>query len=214
MMTNTDGRRLLVKCLEDVYALESHLVQTLGNHAKDAQDFPQFRQKIEQHQRETELHRDRIEQRLNALGGSKPGFKAAVTNVVGQALSAAAGSHVNTLVKNACEEYASEHLEMASYVELITVAQSLGDMETVRTAQLNLRDETSMQQWLIQHLPEVTLQALQREGVPVPSNAQLATQNVLSDVGLGGFGGQQPYGQPSQPPYQQGPTPQTPPVVS
>lgn len=213
-MANEDGRRLLVKCLEDVYALESHLVQVLEDHAKDAQDVPQVRQKIEQHLRETELHRDRIEQRLNALGGSKPGFKAAVTNVMGQVMGAAAGGRANVLAKNARDEYASEQMEIGSYVELITLAQALGDQDTVRTAQLNLRDEMEMQQWLIQHLPEVTVLGLQREGVQVAGNTQIAVQNVLTDLGIGGGVGQQPYGQTTQPPYQQGPTPQTPPVIS
>src|SRR5579871_6244919 len=166
--TDTDSRKMLVKGLEDVYALESHLVQVLNDHAKDAQDEPVIRQKIEQHLRETELHRDRIEQRLNALGAGKPGFKTTVSNVMGQVLGGTGGSRTNPLAKNARDEYASEQLEIASYVELITLAQSLGDVETVRTAQLNLRDEMAMQQWLIEHMPEVTLRGLQREAFRCP----------------------------------------------
>ncbi len=211
-MANDDSRRLLVKCLEDVYALEAHLVQVLSDHAKDAQDEPQIRQKIEQHLRETELHRDRIEQRLNALGGSKPGFKAAVSNIMGQVIGGVSGARANVLAKNARDEYASEHMEIASYVELITLAQAVGDQDTVRTAQLNLRDEVAMQQWLIQQLPETTLKGLQREGVQVPANALPAAQNLFADLGLGTFGGQQPpYGAPQPPPYQ-APPPQTPPI--
>src|ERR1051326_1729858 len=38
LMANPDSRKLLMKCLEDVYALEAHMVQTLGDHAKDARD--------------------------------------------------------------------------------------------------------------------------------------------------------------------------------
>jgi ferritin-like metal-binding protein YciE len=208
---DTDTRKLLVKSLEDVYALESHLVQVLGEHAKDAQDEPVIRQKIEQHLRETELHRDRIEQRLNALGAGKPGFKTAVSNVMGQVLGGTGGSRTNALARNARDAYASEHLEIASYIELITLAQSLGDVETVRTAQLNLRDEVAMQQWLVQHLPEVTLRGLQREGVQVSANALPVVQNLFADLGLGGAGvQQQQFGTPQPPPYQ-GTTQQNPP---
>jgi ferritin-like metal-binding protein YciE len=214
-MADTDTRKLLVKCLEDVYALEAHLVQVLSDHVKDAQDEPMIRQKIEQHLHETELHRDRIEQRLNALGGSKPGFKTAVSNVMGQMMGAAAGTRTNALAKNARDEYASEHMEIASYVELIALAQIAGDMDTMRTAQLNLRDEVAMQQWLIQHMPETTLKGLQREGVQVPANALPAVQNVVTDMGLGGVGMQQGgIGPTPQPPYQPT-TPQgQPPIVS
>ncbi len=222
-MADTDNRKLLVKSLEDVYALEAHLVQVLSDHVKDAQDEPMIRQKIEQHLHETELHRDRIEQRLNALGGSKPGLKTAISNVMGQMMGAAAGSRANALAKNARDEYASEHLEIASYVELITLAQTVGDMDTVRTAQLNLRDEVAMQQWLIQHLPEATLKGLQREGVQVPANALPAAQSVFADLGLSGFGFQQggmgtaqqpPYGTTQQPPYQSTTPQDQPPVFS
>lgn len=210
-MATTDSQRLLVKSLEDIYALESHLVQVLSDHVKDAQDEPMMRQKIEQHLRETELHRDRIEQRLNALGGSKPGMKTTMANIMGQVFGATSGSRANPLAKNARDEYASEHMEIASYVELITLAQAVGDQDTVRTAQLNLRDEVAMQQWLIQHLPEATVKGLQREGVQVPASVLPSTQGLFADVGLGPSGGQQPpYGAPQQPPYQ-APTPQTPP---
>ncbi len=212
-MANDESRKRLVQCLEDVYALESHLVQALNDHAKDAQDEPMIRQQIEQHLRETELHRDRIEQRLNALGGSKPGFKAAVANVLGQMLGGAAGARPNALAKNARDEYASEQMEIACYVELITLAQVVGDQDTMRTAQLNLRDEMAMQQWLIEHMPEVTLKGLQREGIQVPAGVLPATQGIFAGMGLGTLGGQQPpYGAPQQPPYQ-APTPQGPPPV-
>ncbi len=214
-MANTDSesRKLLVKCLEDVYALEAHLAQVLGDHAKDAQDEPLLRQKIEQHLRETELHRDRIEQRLNALGQGKPGFKAAMTNVMGQVMGAAGGGRANPLAKNARDEYASEQLEIASYIELITLAQAVGDSETAQTAQLNLRDEVAMQQWLVQHLPEVTLKGLQREGVQVSANVLPTVQQVFADSGLGSFGGQQqPYGAVQPPPYQGTAQPNPPPI--
>src|SRR6185437_16562141 len=111
--TDSDSRKLLVKSLEDVYAIESHLVQVLSDHVKDAQDEPVLRQKIEQHLRETELHRDRIEQRLHALGAGKPGFKTTVSNVMSQVFSAAGGSRANPLAKDARDTYASEHLEIA-----------------------------------------------------------------------------------------------------
>jgi ferritin-like metal-binding protein YciE len=210
-MANTESRALLLTSLEDVYALESHLVQMLDDHAKDAQDAPVIRQKIEQHLRESELHRDRIEQRLNALGAGKPGFKTTMSNIIGQVLGAASGSRTNPLAKNARDEYACEHLEIASYVELITLAQSLGDVETVRTAKLNLRDEVAMQQWLIQHLLEVTLLGLQREGVQVPAHTLSAVQNVFTDLGMGSFG--PPYGS-AQPPYQRPVQQNPPPTIS
>ncbi len=207
------GRKQLVKFIEDAYSMESHLVQVLSEHAKDAQHEPMIRQKIEQHLRETEMHRDRMEQRLNALGASKPGMKAAITSMMGQLLGSLAGVRSNALARNARDEYVSEHLEIASYLELITLAQALGDLDTVRAAQLNLRDEIAMQQWLVQHLPEVTLKSLQQEGVQLPAGAMQNAQNIFADLGLGIFGAQQPtYGTQPPPPSMQVPPTQAPPV--
>ncbi len=211
MATTEDTRKKLIGYVEDIYALESHLVQVLQDHLKDAQNVPMFQQKIEQHLRETELHRDRMEQRLNALGGSKPGLKTTMTNILGQMLGGLAGTRADTLVKNARDDYASEHLEIASYVELITLAQSVGDVDTVRAAQLNLRDEVAFQQWLIQHLPEAMVQSLQRDGIQVPASAVQNVQNIFADAGIGTFGAQQ---QPFQQPFQQPPAQQPPPAVS
>jgi ferritin-like metal-binding protein YciE len=203
-MAADDGRRQLVKYIEDTYALESHLVQVLSDHVKDAQDEPMIRQKIEQHLRETELHRDRMEQRLNALGESKPGMKTSISNILGQMMGSIAGARGAGLAKNARDEYVSECMEVAQYLQLITVAQAMGDMDTVRAAQLNLHDEIGMQQWLAQHIPEVTLKSLEKEGVQLPAGAMQNAQNIFSQVGLGTFGGQpQPIGT-GQPGYDVG----------
>jgi ferritin-like metal-binding protein YciE len=213
MPSDTTGRKQLISYLEDMYALEAHLVQVLDDHVKDAKDVPQVRQKIEQHLRETEMHRDRLEQRLHALGTGKPGVKSGFSHVLGQVIGSVAGTRSDTLAKNARDEYASEQLEIASYLELITVAQAVGDLETVRVAELNLRDEMVMQQWLLQHTPEVVLMCLQQDGIQVDQNALLNTQSIFSNLGIGGFGTQpqQQYG--TQPPYPAGQQPyQTPPT--
>ena len=202
-MAADDGRRQLVKYIEDTYALESHLVQVLSDHAKDAQDEPMIRQKIEQHLRETELHRDRLEQRLNALGENKPGMKTSISNILGQMMGSIAGSRGTGLAKNTRDEYVSEQMEIAQYLQLITVAQAMGDMDTVRVAQLNLRDEMNMQQWLVQHIPEATLRSLEREGVQLPAGAMQNAQNVVSEAGLGTTGQPQPAGM-GQPGYSAG----------
>lgn len=213
MATTDEGRRQLIKYIEDAHALESHLVQTLGDHVKDAQDEPMIRQKIEQHLRETEVHRERLEQRLNALGVGKPGMKTSISGLFGQVMGSIAGSRGTGLAKDVRDEYVSECMEVAQYLQLITVAQAVGDMDTARVAQSNLRDEIAMQQWLIEHVPEATLRNLAKEGVQLPAGAMQNAQNVVSAAGLGavaqtqtmgagqqGFGaGQQGYdvGQPS-----------------
>lgn len=209
MPADTTGRKQLITYIEDMYALESHLVQVLQDHAKDAQNVPQIRQRIEQHLRETELHRDRLEQRLNALGGSKPGLKTSFSGMIGQLVGSMAGSRTHPLAKNARDEYVSEQMEIISYIELITTAQAVGDIDTVRACELNLRDEINMQQWLLQNTPEVVLMSLQQDGVQVNTGVLTNVQSTFANLGLGGFGAQPQaqYGMGQQPPYQTPPTP-------
>ena len=189
-MAIDNGRRALVKALEDAYAMEAHMVEVLEDHAKDDQAEPMYRQGIERHLRQTEQHRDRIEQRLNALGESKPVVKGGLSSILGQMMGGVSGARQASLAKNARDDYASEHMEIASYVELITLAQALGDQDTVRTAQLNLRDEVEMQQWVMQNLPQLTVKSLEKEGVRLPVGATQSVQNIFSDLGIGIFGGQ------------------------
>lgn len=211
MAAADEGRRQLIKYIEDAHALESHLIQTLGDHVKDAQDEPMMRQKIEQHLRETEVHRERLEQRLNALGVGKPGMKTSISGLFGQVMGSIAGSRGTGLAKDVRDEYVSECMEVAQYLQLITVAQAVGDMDTVRVAQANLRDEIAMQQWLIEHVPEATLRSLAQEGVQLPAGAMQNAQNVVSAAGLGAVAqtqtmgaGQPGYGAGTQQGYDMG----------
>jgi hypothetical protein len=137
-----------------------------------------------------------------------------MSSVLGQLMGAMSGSRTHALAKNARDEYASEQLEIVSYVELITLAQAVGDHETVRACELNLRDELAMQQWLLQHTPETVLMSLQQDGVQVNQTALTSAQSVFANLGLGTGGIQQqpqagmqpPYGT-TKPPYQTPPTP-------
>lgn len=54
---------------------------------------------------------------------------------------------------------------------LIATARAFGDDDTVRAAELNLRDEQEMQRWLAQHLGEAALLSLQQDGITVPAAA-------------------------------------------
>ena len=68
---------------------------------------------------------------------------------------------------------------------LIATARAFGDDDTVRAAELNLRDEQEMQRWLAQHLGEAALLSLQQDGITVPAaalqHAKQATYTPAAD---------------------------------
>jgi ferritin-like metal-binding protein YciE len=173
----------LVPFIQDAYALENQIVSTLEAHAEEARSFPAVQAKILEHLEQTKQHRERMAGRLDAHGQHPSAVKDALSGVLGNMLGAVSALRPDTLARNARDEYVTEHLEIAAYTLLITIARALGDAATVQAAELNLRDEIAMQAWLLQHLPEACIEALQEEGVNLPPGAWQATESPPVDPG-------------------------------
>ena len=67
-------------------------------------------------------------------------------------------SQTNTTLSsdNIIVELATEHYEIARYIEIITAATNVGDLVTVRMCEGILEDEEAMAEKLIVELPEIT----------------------------------------------------------
>jgi ferritin-like metal-binding protein YciE len=146
----------VIKWLNDAYGMETALVQVLENHAKDAEGHPQVQNRIQEHLETTRRHADRVEECIQRLGGDTSSLKAGVSKITGTLQGMSTEPAEDELVKNALSDYASEQFEVASYKSLITAAQELGDEETVRACQENLREDEEMARWLEQQLPTIT----------------------------------------------------------
>jgi len=155
----------VVKWLNDAYAMENALVQVLENHAKDAQDHPQVQSRLQEHLETTRRHADRVKECIEHLGGDTSSLKTGMANIMGTLQGMSTGPAEDELVKNALSDYAAEQFEVASYRALITAAEELGDQETVRACQENLREDEEMARWLEQQLPTVVEEFLRsKEG--------------------------------------------------
>ena len=146
----------VIKWLNDAYAMENALIQTLENHANHAEGHPQVQSRIQEHIETTRRHADRVQECIERLGGDTSTLKSATAKISGTLQGMSTGAAEDTLVKNALADYASEQFEVASYRALITAAEELGDQETVRACQENLREDEEMARWLEQQLPTVT----------------------------------------------------------
>jgi ferritin-like metal-binding protein YciE len=181
-------RDKLTTYIQDAYAMENQIVETLEKHAGQAKDFPDIQARIRQHLDATKEHRARMEDRLRAHGQSPSKVKGALTGLMGNMAGIASGVQADRLAMDARDEYVIEHLEIASYALLIATARACGDEDTVRAAEANLRDEVAMQRWLLEHLPQTALLSLRQDGVTIPRAAwQSASQTAsraLGDAGL------------------------------
>jgi ferritin-like metal-binding protein YciE len=145
----------VIKWLNDAYAMENGLVQVLENHAKDAEGHPQVQGRIQEHIEETRRHAERVQESIQRLGGDTSTLKTTMANVGGALQGMSTGPAEDELVKNAIADYAAEQFEVASYRALIAAAEELGDQETARACQENLREDEEMARWIEQQLPTV-----------------------------------------------------------
>jgi ferritin-like metal-binding protein YciE len=159
-MTNQDPRETLIGWLNDAYAMEKGLVQVLENHANDVKDRPDMYRRIAQHLEETKMHAERVRDCVQQLGGDVSTMKTAMGAVSGFFQGRSTGASPDELVKNALADYASEHLEIASYRALIVAARALGEQHVVQVCEGILRDEEEMARWLEQNLPMVVQEYL------------------------------------------------------
>lgn len=148
------GRDLLIQHINDVHAIETALVTTLGAHIAMTPRSP-YRDLLERHLDETRGHAAALKRRLEALGAGESFVHAALglaETLAGQAVSLAKGpldvlrgrDQHEKLLKNARDESASEALEIAAYDALEALADDVGDSETARLAAAHRGDEERM----------------------------------------------------------------------
>ena len=194
-MANT-GDKLkdqLVRYLDDAWQMENQIVQILENHANQSEAYPVIHQRIVQHLEETKVQRKRMEDRLNAYGETPSAVKSAGSTLMGVMTGMVSGLRPDSIGRNLRDEYTTEHMEIAAYTMLITVAKLAGDEETVKAAERTLREEIAMQEFLSQHLPEAAILSLEQEGVSVSAAQKTATMEGPK-VSITFLGAEQPSG--------------------
>src|SRR5437588_3185020 len=130
-----------------------------------------YRKRLEQHLRETKAHARDVERRIKQLGGKASDVNVpgpdAVTDAVTSAVELARRSvaalqgpmHVlrgtgeqEKLLKNAKTQLQDEAEEIATYLALETLAQVVGDRETVQLARRIRREEERMRDFLARQI--------------------------------------------------------------
>ena len=143
----------LLAWLNDAYALERSVAQSLKAHAADAKHHPEVRERLERHLEETKRHGAMVKDRIESLGGSVSALKSGLSTVMGAVSGIASTPAKDSLVKDMLADSAAEQLEISSYKGIIAAAEELGDIETVRIARQILRDEEEMLAWFERQLP-------------------------------------------------------------
>lgn len=123
----------VVRYLADAHAIEAQAVQLLEKAPKMAGD-PELERLYREHLEETREQQRRVDERLQALGGSPSKLKDAAMRLGALNWGTFFQAHPDTPGKLAAFAYAFEHLEIGGYELLARVAIRAGDAQTATLA--------------------------------------------------------------------------------
>jgi ferritin-like metal-binding protein YciE len=168
----------LVQWLNEAHAKEAELEADLTAHIALTQKKP-YKKRLQQHLTETRAHKRQVASRIKQLGGSASagpsirGVPEAVGEVAGKAVAAVKGqvgaaraavtSQPETHVRNAQEELREEHVEIAIYSRILTLAEEVGDRETAQVVKAIRRDEERMAKFLQAELARLVKELVRAE---------------------------------------------------
>jgi len=137
-----------------------------------------YKKRLRKHLTETRDHKRRVASRIKQLGGSTsssnlPGVPNAVGEVAGKAVAAVKGQvgvarglvnpQAETHLRNAQEELREEHVEIAIYTRIETLATEVGDKDTAQLAKSIRRDEERMAKYLAAELVRLVKDVVKAE---------------------------------------------------
>ena len=170
----------LVQWLNEAHTKEAELEADLTAHIGLTQK-PAYKKRLQQHLKETREHKRSVARRIKQLGGQAgagpdiPGVPGAVGEAAGKTVSAVKGQvgaaralvteQAETHVRNAQEELREEHVEIATYLRIETLASEVGDKETESLAKRIRREEERMAKFLEKQIAQLA-KAVAREEIP------------------------------------------------
>lgn len=129
---------LAIAWLNDAYAMERAIEPTRG-------------------------HANLVKRCVERLGGDTSAIKTRLAPVVGGVPTIVSSPAEDELVKDAPQDYATEHFELATSKALVAAAQDVGDPETVRVCEEIIRDEEAVTRFLDQQLLTVVLEIVREK---------------------------------------------------
>jgi ferritin-like metal-binding protein YciE len=149
-------REILIDWLRDAHAMETNLIQMLGQQADHLDDHPELQARTAAHKEESRRHAERIEECLAELGTDPSAVKEGFAKLSGMFSPLPAAMSSDTAVKIVLANYSAEHFEIACYQSLEAAARHCGEERIAQAAAEILRDEEEMAEFLQDAIEEVT----------------------------------------------------------
>ena len=153
----------LIAWLRDAHMMENHAVEMLERQVGRLDDFPEFKRRVQEHLEESRGQLGRVDECLHRLGTEHSAIRSAAGAIGGNFQALVNMVATDEVVKGAILSYAFEHFEVSCYRVLIAAAEECGESAIAAACRENLAEEELMQQWLLDHLEDITRQYLARQ---------------------------------------------------
>jgi ferritin-like metal-binding protein YciE len=112
--------------------------------------------RLRQHLNESREQASRLERILEWNGEKTSAVKNTASSVLGNVAAAMHMPATDEVLKNTFANYAFEHQEIAAYLSLITMAETVGDTRAVPLLRQSLGEEEAMARWIRDHIEPTT----------------------------------------------------------
>ena len=156
-----DVKEQLLRYLSDAHAAEVGGLASLKDLVEGTSD-ANVRQVVAEHISITQSQIERLEARIEALGGSKSEGKGLLNTIIGKGsdLLNIFHSHEDKQTQDLIKAYSLEHFEVGMYMSLEAYADAIGDTETARLATAFIAEEQMAAERVSRLIPEVAISAL------------------------------------------------------
>ncbi len=148
--------------LRNQHAVENQAIELLERQIGRLENYPEMRERMQRHLQESQEQARRIEELLSGFGTSHSALKDTAMSFIGNMMAIGHTTASDEVVKNTFANYAFEHYEMAAYMSLLTLADSLGHSAGMSALKMSLGEEKAMAEWIEQHIRPTTLRFVER----------------------------------------------------
>lgn len=153
-------RDIFVTGLRNAHAMENQALSIMKPQIKRIENYPEVRERLELHLRETERQISRLDEILDGLSETASTLKDTAMSFTGSVASFGHAVAGDEIVKNSLANFAFEHYEIAAYKSLLAIADHGGFTAAHELLDDNLEEEVEMAGWLEANLQKVTLEFL------------------------------------------------------
>jgi ferritin-like metal-binding protein YciE len=147
--------------LRNAHALENEAMAIMQRQIERLENYPDVKEKLQQHLKETEAQAERLHNILQELNDDRSAVKDAGGHIMGTLAALGHSMAGDEILKNTFANYAFENYEIAAYNSLITLADAAGQTPHIPMLEQTLGEEIAMASWIEENVEKVTLRFLE-----------------------------------------------------